>query len=170
MFLVMSDSHYDRKVVEHLKAKYQGQVSAIFHCGDSELESSDSVWSGITVVAGNCDYDPGYKESQLVEVEGKRVLITHGHLYNVGFGLDRYNYFAEEQQADIALFGHIHQPVAQMIGKTLFINPGSVSQPRGQYNIKMYATVEILSNSYKVTYYTLEHEPIPGLAFEFKID
>ncbi|GBG97192.1 metallophosphoesterase [Lactococcus termiticola] len=169
MFLVMSDSHYDRKVVEQIKAKYQGQVSAIFHCGDSELESSDSVWSGVHVVAGNCDYDPGYKESKLVEVEGKRVLISHGHLYNVGFGLDRYSYFAEEQKADIALFGHIHQPVAQVIGKTLFINPGSVSQPRGQYNIKMYATVEVEDNYYKVTYYTLEHEPIDGLAFEFTI-
>lgn len=169
MFVVMSDSHYDREVVEQIKKHYEKTASAIFHCGDSELASSDEVWSGITVVAGNCDFDPGYKEDQLVRVEGKKVLITHGHLYGVGFGLDKYSYFAESKGADIALFGHIHQPVAQMIGQVLYINPGSVSQPRGDWQVKMYATVEITEKSYKVSYHTLDHQPIDALQFEFEI-
>lgn len=141
----------------------------MFHCGDSELPSNDDIWQGINVVAGNCDYDEGYSEIKMVDVEGKKVLIAHGHQFYVGLGLDRYSYFAEEKEADIALFGHIHQPVAQMIGKTLYINPGSVSQPRGSINIKMYAVVTILEDGYKVSYHDLEHKEIPGLQFTFEL-
>lgn len=165
MFVVMSDSHYEREVVESIKNRYLKKASAIFHCGDSELPSSDPIWEGITVVAGNCDYDDGYKDYELKLVEGKRVLISHGHLFNVGFGLDRYSYFAEEQKADIALFGHIHRPVVQKINDILYLNPGSVSQPRGNYQIKMYALVEVLEDDYQISYRDLNHQPISELQF-----
>ncbi|RZI48144.1 metallophosphoesterase [Lactococcus kimchii] len=165
MFVVMSDSHYDRNVVESIKKKYQASATAIFHCGDSELLSSDEIWNGITVVAGNCDYDNGYQDFILQEVEGKKVLITHGHLFYVGLGLDRYSYFAEEKGADIALFGHIHRPVAQKINGVLYLNPGSVAQPRGEYDVKMYATIEITDRQYKISYRNLQHEPISELQF-----
>ena len=151
MFIVMSDSHTDRDVIKKIKKKYEGTASALFHCGDSELPSNDDIWQGINVVAGNCDYDEGYSEIKMVDVEGKKVLIAHGHQFYV------------------ALFGHIHQPVAQMIGETLYINPGSVSQPRGSINIKMYAVVTILEDGYKVSYHDLEHQEIPGLQFTFEL-
>ncbi|NHI98968.1 metallophosphoesterase [Lactococcus garvieae] len=169
MFIVMSDSHTDRDVIKRIKDKYEGTASALFHCGDSELPSNDDIWQGVNVVAGNCDYDDGYSDIKMVDVEGKKVLIAHGHQFYVGLGLDRYSYFAEEKEADIALFGHIHQPVAQMIGNTLYINPGSVSQPRGNINIKMYAIVTILENGYRVSYHDLEHHEIPGLQFTFDL-
>lgn len=44
MFVVMSDSHYDRDVVQSIKSKYLNEATAIFHCGDSELPSSDEIW------------------------------------------------------------------------------------------------------------------------------
>lgn len=72
MFVVMSDSHYDRDVVKSIKSKYLNEATAIFHCGDSELPSSDEIWQGITVVAGNCDYDSGNHDFLTQEVEGKR--------------------------------------------------------------------------------------------------
>ena len=76
-----------------------------------------------------------------------------------------YSYFAEEKNADIALFGHIHQPVAQKINNILYVNPGSVAQPRGKYDIKMYAIIEIEGEEFKVSYRNLQHEPIPELQF-----
>lgn len=166
MFIVMSDSHYDREVVSQIKTKYQDTASAIFHCGDSELASDDEIWQGIIVVAGNCDYDNGYQDFQLSNVEGKKVLITHGHLFSVGYGLDKYSYFAEEKGADIALFGHIHRPVAQKINGILYLNPGSVAQPRGDFDIKMYAVVEIKGNHYHISYRDLNHQPIPELQID----
>ncbi|MFC4652602.1 metallophosphoesterase [Lactococcus nasutitermitis] len=166
MFVVLSDSHGERAVIEDIKKHYEKTASAIFHCGDSELPSDDEIWEGITVVAGNCDYDPGYQEFQLQEVEGKKVLLAHGHLFYVGLGLERYSYFAEEKNADIALFGHIHQPVAQKINDILYLNPGSVAQPRGKYDIKMYAVIEIKGNHYTISYRNLKHEKIADLQFE----
>ena len=169
MFVVMSDSHSDRGIVEDIKNRYWTKASAIFHCGDSELPSSDPIWHGLTVVAGNCDYDEGYKNYQLCKVEGKKILITHGHLYGVGLGLDRLSYFAEQEEADVTLFGHIHRPVVELIGRRLFINPGSVSKPRGEWNIKMYALVEVFTDKahtrYKISYRDRKHRKIPKLQF-----
>lgn len=51
--LVMSDSHGDRQIVEDIKHHYLSKVDAIFHNGDSELDSQDSLWDGIQVVNGN---------------------------------------------------------------------------------------------------------------------
>lgn len=58
--IAMSDSHGERDIVVDIKKRYQGKVDAIFHNGDSELESSDSVWEGIHVVRGNCHYSLQY--------------------------------------------------------------------------------------------------------------
>lgn len=43
VIIVMSDSHGDRQIVEEIKNHYKGKVDAIFHNGDSELESIDPV-------------------------------------------------------------------------------------------------------------------------------
>lgn len=167
MFVVMSDSHGDRAIIETIKARYGKKASAIFHCGDSELPAADPIWHGITVVAGNCDYDSDYSDFKLQTVENKKILVTHGHLFFVGMGLDRYSYFAQEKGADMALFGHIHQPVAQIINGILYLNPGSVAQPRGKYNIKMYAVVELVDGHWHVSYRDLQDQPIENLQFKF---
>ena len=88
-FVVMSDSHGDYDIVKDIKDRYQGKVDAIFHNGDSELKSSDPVWDGIYVVRGNCDYDDGYPENNVVELNGITIAQTHGHLYQINFMLDR---------------------------------------------------------------------------------
>lgn len=168
--LVMSDSHNERSVIENLKNNYKDEISAIFHCGDSELPSNDKVWEGVTVVSGNCDYDTGYKEILIQRVGEKKVLLTHGHLQGINtYGLTRLSYLAEQKNADIVLFGHIHRPVVEMIDNCLFINPGSIAQPRGEWNIKMYAVVEWevqkAKTLYKISYRDLNHQLIPKLQF-----
>ena len=83
--IVMSDSHGDREIINDIKTKYQGEVDAIFHNGDSELPSSDTIWEGIKVVRGNCDYDNGYPERLITYLGDVVVAQTHGHLYNINF-------------------------------------------------------------------------------------
>ena len=79
--IVMSDSHGERDIVVDIKNRYQGKVDAIFHNGDSELESSDPVWEGIHVVRGNCDYDSGYPERLVVKLGVGLMHKKHGILY-----------------------------------------------------------------------------------------
>ena len=77
-------------------------------------------------VPGNCDFRPSEPAEQLLFWEEKRVLICHGHTYGVKQSLLRAGYAAEEENLDLFLFGHTHQPLVDMRGKTLFLNPGSI--------------------------------------------
>lgn len=165
--VVMSDSHGDRGVVEMVKSHYLGQVDGIFHNGDSELPSSDPIWSGVYVVQGNCDYDDGYQATAVVDLGTVRVAQTHGHLHAINFLWDRLVYFAEEAGADICLYGHLHRAAAWQEGKTVFVNPGSVSQPRGDVQEKLYALIEADETRIRVDFYDLTHQIYPELSKEF---
>ncbi|MDY4554498.1 MAG: metallophosphoesterase [Streptococcus hyointestinalis] len=166
-FVVMSDSHGDYDIVKDIKDRYQGKVDAIFHNGDSELKSSDPVWDGIYVVRGNCDYDDGYPENNVVELNGITIAQTHGHLYQINFMWDRLDLFAQEAGADICLYGHLHRASAWRMEDIVFINPGSVLQPRGEVMEKLYALVTVTDTTIKVDFYTRNHELYPQLSQEF---
>ena len=165
--IVMSDSHGDREIVEDIKNHYIEKVDAIFHNGDSELPSSDSIWNGIWVVQGNCDYDSGYPKSLVTQLDDIVIAQTHGHLYHINFTWDKLDLFSQEADADICLYGHLHRPAAWKNGKTVFINPGSVLQPRGEITEKLYAKVEVTDSKIIVDYYTREHKLFPTLSKEF---
>ncbi|MBS7576772.1 MULTISPECIES: metallophosphoesterase [unclassified Enterococcus] len=158
MFVVMSDSHGDRDIVEEIKAKYINSATAIFHCGDSELPANDQIWQGITVVTGNCDYDAAYQEVSVRNVEGHRILVTHGHLYSVNYGLSRLSLLAQEHDCDIALFGHTHIATVEKVNNELCINPGSVRQPRGYPFVPTYAIVAFLNQTVTINFLNREHQ------------
>ena len=165
----MSDSHGERDIVVDIKKRYQGKVDAIFHNGDSELESSDSVWEGIHVVRGNCDYDSGYPERLVVKLGDVIIAQTHGHLFGINFTWDKLDLWAQQEDADICLYGHLHVAAAWRNGKTVYINPGSISQPRGPIHEKLYAKVIINDAKIRVEYYTRDHELYSELTQEFEL-
>ncbi|MGT2865783.1 metallophosphoesterase [Streptococcus fryi] len=165
--VVMSDSHGDRAVVEAIKARYEGQVAAIFHNGDSEIPAKESVWTGIKVVRGNCDWDGDYPDDLVTRFEGLTIIQTHGHLYGINFDWSRLDLLAQSEDADICLYGHLHRPAAWRNGKTIFVNPGSVSQPRGDIKECLYAVLTVTDDKIKVDYYTREHDLYPSLSKEF---
>lgn len=166
-YLVVSDNHGDRKILVDLFHHYQGKVDYMIHCGDSELPSSDALWQSAYVVTGNCDYDAGYKKSQLIETGQDRIYVTHGHLSNVRMGVTQLGIEAQANDATIVLFGHTHQIGCEKVGSRLFLNPGSISQPRGPIQIKSYAIIESTPEAFHVQYYNREFEAIPDLAFTF---
>ncbi|MFQ7716848.1 MAG: hypothetical protein ACLRIT_10360 [Blautia sp.] len=56
-------------------------------------------------VPGNCDCSQEPVERILL-IEGKRILICHGHTFNVKAGYLNLEYAAEERRVDAALFEH----------------------------------------------------------------
>lgn len=160
--IVMSDSHGDRQIVEEIKKKYLEKVDAIFHNGDSELNADDPIWTGIHAVMGNCDWTP-FPERSVVKMDELRIAQTHGHLYGINYGWDRLDYWAEEEMADICLYGHLHIPAAEVRGKTLFLNPGSITNPRGLIRECLYAKVDIFDDHYHIDYLTRDHKIYPEL-------
>ena len=165
--IVMSDSHGDRAIVEDIKNHYLGKVDAIFHNGDSELKSDDPVWDGIQVVGGNMDFYGGYPERLVTVLNGLRVVQAHGHLFHINFSFQKLDLWAQEENADICLYGHLHIPDAWMEGRTLFLNPGSISQPRGLVTERLYAKIEVENDYFRVDYYNRNHDLYPSLSKEF---
>ncbi|MEY8462052.1 metallophosphoesterase [Streptococcus merionis] len=165
--IIMSDSHGDRGIVEDIKARYQGKVAALFHNGDSELDASDSLWDGIHVVKGNCDWT-AFPERVITTIDGVTIAQTHGHLYAINYGWTRLNYWAEEAGADICLYGHLHAPAADMRDGCLFVNPGSISQPRGLIQERLYAILDIYPNHFHIEYLDRHHQPYPDLTRDIK--
>lgn len=167
--VVMSDSHGDRSIVQAIKEEWQDKADLIFHNGDSELEVDDSIWDGIHVVAGNMDFFAGYPERLSVDLDGHTIVQTHGHLQNINFTMDKLAYWAQEEAASICLYGHLHVPAAYQEEGILYVNPGSVSQPRGLVLERLYAVLTLEGNQVRVDYYTRDHELFPSLSKEFTI-
>jgi len=60
-----------------------------------------------------------------------RILLTHGHERGVKSNLGRIAYYAREKGVNACFFGHTHEPAMFTEGGIFFMNPGSVSEPRG---------------------------------------
>ncbi len=167
--VVVSDNHTNREVFRELIDYYQEQEVEVFHCGDSEMLSTDKLWQGVHKVTGNCDYDAGFPREQLVEVNGKKILLVHGHRHLVNVTLEKLAEEAMMQGAKIAFYGHTHRLDAQVVNGVLCVNPGSISIPRGLYHdTPTYAIVDI-NDSVTVQYFTANHQPVEELVFEFTI-
>ncbi|WP_087680376.1 metallophosphoesterase [Kurthia gibsonii] len=138
--VVLSDTHGNAEIIEQVYEQEQG-ANAFFHCGDSELSYDDPHFHEMYRVKGNCDFDSDYVDELVVSIGERRIFMTHGHLYNIKMTLTPLDYKAQEVEADIVLFGHSHVLGAQQVGRTLFLNPGSLLLPRGG-NPKSYATIE----------------------------
>jgi hypothetical protein len=104
------------------------------HLGDyaNDLLGFASAYPHLTLcaVGGNCDYGTHLERERMLAINGRSLLLVHGHTQNVKTGLDRLAYYAEEKQAHVCLFGHTHQPAMFDRGRVFFFNPGSVSLPR----------------------------------------
>ena len=83
---------------------------------------------------GNCDtFLDGVTEKEAVlEIEGHRIFICHGHTRMVKYGKGGLVAAAREKNCDIALYGHTHiahEEYDSEYGLYMF-NPGSIGSPR----------------------------------------
>ena len=103
-------------------------------------------------VRGNCDsltdlYDipiGPIKELDLIKTNNLDIYITHGHIYNE----DNW-----DKENTILIQGHTHRPKISKKDNNIYINPGSISLPRGDnlpsylvFNEKEFIIYDILDN------------------------
>ena len=132
--LVLSDSHGN--IFNMIQAVEREAPRMVFHLGDCWRDGE----LPFEQVYGNCDYFRGSREAEkLLYLEDKRVLLCHGHTYGVKQSLLAAGLAAEERDLDLFLFGHTHEPLVDMRGKTLFLNPGSI----GDYARPTYGVVTL---------------------------
>lgn len=143
--VVISDTHGNNKdIIDAISSIDKPDL--LIHLGDyvKDGERISEVFAiPIFIVKGNCDFDFKYNSSELIELGGKKLFLTHGHNYDVKFTLDKLYYKALEMGADLALFGHTHKPVNIEYGDITIMNPGSPSMPRNSSKTKTYGLIDI---------------------------
>ncbi|WP_338750481.1 metallophosphoesterase [Bacillus sp. FJAT-52991] len=160
--LIVSDSHGWSEVLQQLKERYERKVDAMIHCGDSELSADDPAVEGYFIVRGNCDTENQFPYDIIEGVEGRRIFVTHGHRYNIKMSLMNLMYKAKEYEADLVFFGHSHLVGAESIDGTVFVNPGSITLPRGRKE-KTYAILEADHETTTVCFYDETHQELVSL-------
>ena len=111
--LILSDSHGEQEFMQ-LAVRRERPDAVIHlgdHCADADRLAEEFCGLPVLSVCGNCDlWGPPRAETLLRTFEGVRIFGTHGHRYGVKQGLLRFSLAAQEQQAQVALFGHTRRP------------------------------------------------------------
>lgn len=147
--IVFSDTHYNTSRMMRV-LNIIPEVDAVIHCGDGGRDVKEVSESFPHIkfynVSGNCDSGMA-KYKEIIEIGGKRIFVTHGHLYSVK-SEDEIEYptirdAGRELGADAVLFGHTHIPYNRNWGDIVVMNPGSAKYT-GTYGI-----IEIENNVLK---------------------
>lgn len=151
--LIFSDSHGNTQAL--MNAVFDTAPQLILHLGDYERDCAAvrKAYPDICLraVRGNGDLrgaEPDYDEFL---IEGKRIFMTHGHLYGVKTGLDSLLNAGFLRGADIILFGHTHIPFNRNYDGLLLLNPGSIG-----LGAKTYAVLDIEHGAVKSQIFNLE--------------
>lgn len=144
--LVVSDTHGREKNLEQVLQEV-GMPDCVIHLGDyegGEAHIQEMVSCPLYMVAGNCDFFSRLPLTQIVEVGGLRILITHGHYYFVSVGMRDLIEDAKANGCNVAMFGHTHRPFLDQSDEELTVlNPGSLSFPRQEDQRPSYALVTV---------------------------
>lgn len=95
------------------------------------IPSLNALKDKIICVRGNCDAEvdqmvlefPIMADYQEIIVDGIRLFLTHGHVFNE-------DKFPPVSNGDIVIHGHTHVPRCDEVNGVMFLNPGSTSIPK----------------------------------------
>lgn len=131
--LICSDSHtrlnYFQEVMELEKPEL------VIFAGDHSTDALDIslVYEEIPfkIVRGNTDFSDRKTEDELkFEINGKKVLLTHGHLQRVKSSLNELERIAKNEEVDICIFGHTHCELKIEKDGILYLNPGALQDKK----------------------------------------
>jgi hypothetical protein len=112
------------------------EVQLILHAGDlvdEQVLIELRALAPVEAVAGNMD-PPDLQASlgklKLIEVGGIVIALLHGDLAGHRVSFPRVSELFKPARPRVIIFGHLHEPVNEIHGDILFINPGSAVDPR----------------------------------------
>lgn len=158
--LFVSDIHgslyYARKALKAYKKENAGYIvllgDELYHGARNPLPAEynpketaqllNEFADRIIAVRGNCDSEvdemvldfPIVADYSFVLYNGKRLFLTHGHIYND-------DNLPKLSDGDVFIYGHTHIPRAEKKEGIFFINPGSITLPK-ENNPNTYGVLE----------------------------
>lgn len=147
-FLVFSDSHGSSARMRQILQMHRSDLSGVLHLGDGVEEFrmlSAETGNERLIFADVCGNLEQYSmpaamrppTCRVLEAEGIKILLVHGHLQNVYFGTQVLSAEARRRGCSVALHGHTHIP-AHCIDRgedgteqdVEILCPGSIARPR----------------------------------------
>lgn len=126
---VISDTHnfLDPKI----HRLFEG-VDHVLHAGDIgsvHITTELAQIAPVTAVLGNTDQFLPFRETEVVDLGGRRYLVHHivGHPHALA---EPVRSRVAREQPDVVVFGHTHKAFCQMFGGILYFNPGYAGKPR----------------------------------------
>ena len=138
---ILSDTHMIKECIDKT-IPYLKDCDLIIHAGDNFSDSKyihNMTKVGIMAVKGNCDFD-NVEDELIFDIEDK---------VNVKYGLDEIEAKAKSIDADIVIFGHTHTPLNFKKDNIIYLNPGSVSLPRG-VDYKSFSIMNLENDNIKI--------------------
>lgn len=129
---VVSDTHNNEDSLQKV-LELSRDSDVIFHLGDNlkDAEYLEQNFDGdVYKVKGNCDYETYGLNEEVIELEGKKFFLTHGHQYGVNYDLNKIYFKGLELNVDCILYGHTHRKLLINEAGINIFNPGSISLPR----------------------------------------
>lgn len=145
--LIVSDTH---RMDDNLHKVIQAEapLDMLIHLGDAEgseylIEEWVNEGCELEMVMGNNDFFSSLEREIELELGPHRILLTHGHYYNVSLGAEGLLEEAIERKCDIAMYGHTHRPFLEEHMGVTVLNPGSLSYPRQEGRKPSYMIMEM---------------------------
>lgn len=149
-YLLCSDVHGKFGNLEWVLAN-EGPFYGLIFCGDGEgLENILRNLPGcppiLHMVAGNNDWYSDLPDDAVFPLGCHMVFLTHGHRHGIRRGLGILSQYARERGCDVCFYGHTHVAHEEICAGVLCMNPGSLSEPRGDIGLPAYAVLTVGEN------------------------
>lgn len=127
--LVLSDSHrYAFAVSMAIKEQYGADIVVYLGDGEDDFDAyrNEIKTNRIYSVAGNNDYYSALPTSQIIEANGVRIYITHGHKEHVKYGNEILLQKAKMYNCSLVLYGHTHRAKYEYVDGIHLFCPGAL--------------------------------------------
>ncbi len=127
--VIFSDTHGNKTLIKKTE-QICIESDLILHAGDGNTDvfSIEGAYEKAEIVDGNCDGGFAGVNEIILEIEERKILLTHGHLYGVKNSLNTLVSYAKKINCDIVIYGHNHKKNVETRDGILLINPGTLSR------------------------------------------
>jgi len=155
--LLLSDSHGNIYNI-HRAINNTKNIDTVIHLGDCARDiilvraSYENI--RFEYVTGNNDWGAEQNKEKILDIEGKKILITHGHLYNVKTNYNLILLKGKELGVDAIFFGHTHITEEKYSDGIILLNPGSIGA--SEHTKKpTYCVIEVTSELIKARFWAV---------------
>ncbi len=127
--VIMSDSHGAVGTLLDIIERHRDNTDLFIFLGDVDNDFDEVLMAYPDIkykrVAGNNDRYSSHMTSDLINLNGKKIFFTHGHIFHVKHGNEEIIEYCRKIGADICLYGHTHKQFTNYDNGLYIMNPGA---------------------------------------------